>query len=69
MRVADDKRINLLGTRFINCGHLDLRINQHRTPGRKKNLFKPTRNRYEYDEYVKKLLNIIQENCHLIYVK
>ena len=34
-----------------------------------KHLFKPTQNRYEYDEYVKKLFDIIQENCYLIYVK
>ena len=42
----------------INTGHLVV-----------KRLFKPARNRYEYDEYIKKLFDIIQENCYLIYVK
>ena len=46
MRVVDGKRITkvekvtsfpvLLGLSFINCGRLDLRINQHRTPDREK---------------------------------
>ena len=79
MRVVDGKRITkvekvtsfsvLLGEKFhikitafwtlesINTGHLVV-----------KSLFKPARNRYEYDEYVKKLFDIIQENCYLIYV-
>ena len=78
MRVVDGKRTTkvekllsfpvLLGTSFINCSHLDLRVNQHQTPGRDKNLCKPMWNRYEYYKYVKKLFDIIQDNCHLIYV-
>ena len=30
---------------------------------------KPTRNLFEYDEYVKQLFDIIKENCYLTYVK
>ena len=69
MRVVDSKRITTtkvkkvtsfssLTLESINTGHLVV-----------KNLCKPTRNRYEYDEYVKKLFDIIQENCYFTYVK
>ena len=78
MRVVDGKRITkvekvtsfqfCLEKSFINYGRLTLEsINTGHLVV--KSLFKPARNRYEYDEYVKKLFDIIQENCYLIYVK